>query len=135
LAFCVGRGLTHFDRRRKAFLRWKNDFVQVYAKFIPEPLPRSVETVKVGVLDTGIDLNHPRIGVHKHKISGLYRLKEPWYIDLIGHGTHVAGLILDLIPDSELYVVKVTDDEKVSPENMARVSGALGSTESSFPHP
>jgi hypothetical protein len=63
--------------------------------------------------------------VHGDRISGHNWLRKPEserINDLHGHGTHIAGLILDLIPDSKLYVAKVTDGGDVDPEILARVS-------------
>lgn len=67
------------------------------------------------------------IEAHGNRISGHNWRKEPKTTklkDLHGHGTHIAGLILDLIPHSELYVAKVTDggDTACSPQTLAQAS-------------
>jgi|YNPMSStandDraft_1061717.scaffolds.fasta_scaffold01610_5 subtilisin family serine protease len=75
------------------------------------------KNVKVGVIDTGIDYNHPDL---KANYAGGYNAidssKTP--LDDNGHGTHVAGTIaavkdlkgvVGVAPDVKLYAVKVLD--------------------------
>jgi subtilisin family serine protease len=73
------------------------------------------DPVKVGVIDTGIDLSHPDL---KSNIKGGYNTIYPWKSpnDDNGHGTHVAGIIAALNnsigvvgvgPDIDLYAIKV----------------------------
>jgi subtilisin family serine protease len=119
--------LTYINYRRKAFSDWKDRFDQVYKHFIPDEPSISVPPVKIAVLDTGIDMENDYVEVHKDRVSGHDWLREPKskrLNDLHGHGTHIAGLMLDLIPHSELYIAKVTDGEDTKPETLARVSTA-----------
>ena len=71
--------------------------------------------VKVAVLDTGIDLDHPDLA---DNIKGNYNAINPTKSgdDDNGHGTHVAGIIagvdnaigvLGVAPEAHLYAVKV----------------------------
>jgi len=73
--------------------------------------------IKVAVLDTGIDLDHPDL---KGNVKGGYNAINPRksYNDDNGHGTHVAGIIAALdneigvvgvAPEASLYAVKVLD--------------------------
>jgi subtilisin family serine protease len=73
------------------------------------------DPVKVGVIDTGIDLSHPDL---KDNIQGGYNAIYPWKSpnDDNGHGTHVAGIIAALNnsigvvgvgPKIDLYAIKV----------------------------
>jgi subtilisin family serine protease len=73
------------------------------------------DPVKVGVIDTGIDLSHPDL---KDNIKGGYNVIYPWKSpnDDNGHGTHVAGIIAALNnsigvvgvgPKIDLYAIKV----------------------------
>ncbi len=96
LAETLPWGVDHIDA----------DIVQAYSKGAG---------VRVAVLDTGIDLDHPDLNVVNnvtfisHTSSG---------DDDHGHGTHVAGIIaaedndtgvIGVAPDAELFAVKVLD--------------------------
>ena len=69
--------------------------------------------VKVAVIDSGIDADHPAIGGH---VSGYVAITQGAdgiefdtapHGDLYGHGTACAGIIRSFAPDCELYSVRV----------------------------
>lgn len=75
------------------------------------------QSIKIAVLDTGIDLRHPDL---KENIKGGYNATDPRKSiqDDNGHGTHVAGIIaavdnkigiIGAAPEADLYIVKVLD--------------------------
>ena len=72
--------------------------------------------VKVAVIDSGIDANHPAIGTVDGYVAisdgpnGLEYDTSP-HDDLFGHGTACAGTIRALAPDCELYSVRVLDSK------------------------
>jgi hypothetical protein len=65
--------------------------------------------MKIAIIDSGIHPGHPHVG----EIAGAVEItlsgegQDP--IDLLGHGTAVAGAIREKAPDAELYAVKVFD--------------------------
>ena len=72
--------------------------------------------VKVAVLDTGIDYNHPDVYVY----GGADFTGSGGYMDRNGHGTHCAGIIaareyrgqtVGVAPRANLYAVKVLGDD------------------------
>lgn len=72
--------------------------------------------VKVAVIDSGIDANHPAIG----KVNGYVAITEgpngpefdtSPHEDLFGHGTAGAAIIRALAPECELYSVRVLDNK------------------------
>lgn len=71
------------------------------------------EGVKIAIIDTGVDVNHPDL---KHAIKASIDLRNQTtnVIDEYGHGTHVAGLIAGVktgvAPEAELYIAKVLDE-------------------------
>lgn len=77
----------------------------------------TVDPVKVAVVDTGIDTNHPDLtGNLKGGMSAVSYTRS--YNDDNGHGSHVAGIIaavnnsigvIGVAPAADLYAVKVLD--------------------------
>ena len=71
--------------------------------------------VKVAVVDSGIEPNHPKIGPIAGGV-GLYALAEGGiqrgddFSDRAGHGTACAGIIRKLAPAAELYGIRVFDE-------------------------
>lgn len=87
------------------------------------------EVVKVAILDTGLDESHPDFAFARSRPqkSGIKPVgSEPTQrsrikgrnnlcgdgdagdvTDVDGHGTHVAGIILQLAPRAELYIARV----------------------------
>ena len=72
------------------------------------------EGVKVLVIDTGMDENHPELkGKVKYGINMFEKTND--ITDMYGHGTHVAGLIAGnktgVAPNVDLYIAKVLDEK------------------------
>jgi len=77
--------------------------------------------VKVAVIDTGIDYNHPTLKPNiKGGFNAVDQSKSDDFMDDNGHGTHVAGTIAGagdargvsgVAPEAALYGVKVLDAE------------------------
>lgn len=75
--------------------------------------------VKVAVLDTGIDYNHPDLaGNYKGGTDIVFRDADPFDDSTYSHGTHIAGIIagrenglgvIGVAPEAEIYAVKVLD--------------------------
>lgn len=72
--------------------------------------------VKVGILDSGLDLKHPmmqgvrgRIKTCGTFLNRKYEDCEP--ADPFGHGTPVSWVINDTAPDAELHFIRVLSDE------------------------
>lgn len=74
----------------------------------------SQERLKLAILDSGYDANHryfsnePRIKAIKSWVTG------PAYHDNCGHGTHIAGIILNLTINVDLYIARITDSHDIS---------------------
>ncbi|MCK5505091.1 MAG: S8 family serine peptidase [Thermodesulfovibrionia bacterium] len=75
--------------------------------------------VKVAVIDTGIDYNHPDLdGNFKGGYDFVFNDDDPFDDNSNSHGTHVAGIIaaeengigvIGVAPEADLYAVKVLD--------------------------
>lgn len=102
------------------YLKWKDDFKKVYDKFIEKPLQdRPKPPIKIAILDTGVDLNHPDMDARDTQIKRKYNWVSERYKKMVhddnGHGTHTAGLLLDYAPDAELYIAKIAENKPSSP--------------------
>lgn len=107
-------------------LEWSGDFAtdrltRVYSLPLPQPIKKwalagaTGKGVKVAIIDSGIDKDHPRVG----GISGAvvieadetadegFRAVEGDHDDLVGHGTACAAIIRMLAPEAEIYSVRV----------------------------
>uniref|UniRef100_A0A8H7N3M9 Peptidase S8/S53 domain-containing protein n=1 Tax=Bionectria ochroleuca TaxID=29856 RepID=A0A8H7N3M9_BIOOC len=110
---------------------FSRDFEQFHRRFI-RPLmskgDKKIQRVKIALLDTGIytghsDLQALRQRVMQYRKSQGFEQKEDQdpiklkesrpFIgdrirDTIGHGTHVACLLLKFAPDADIYIAKIT---------------------------
>jgi len=67
-----------------------------------------LETVLVAVLDTGIDADNTRLSVRIE--DNVTLIDNSGTADVCGHGTHMAGTITTIAPNSRLLSIKVADD-------------------------
>jgi len=73
---------------------------------------RPQRRVKVAILDSGIDYHH----MHFRDKTSRDRIidRQSWVddqpeSDSCGHGTHIAGTILSLVLNTDLYIGKITN--------------------------
>jgi hypothetical protein len=87
----------------------------------PPKYLRDARAVRIAVLDTGIDKEHPfiraalkekRIRMTESFVSGVDCTK-----DTFGHGTYIASLLLTVAPDAQLYVAKIATSEDIPPDH------------------
>lgn len=76
----------------------------------------NINNVIVAVLDTGLDSNHSwftnRIAIGGKNFSNSQSTTSYEYEDAEGHGTHVAGTVVDLTPSNvKILPIKVMDDD------------------------
>lgn len=82
--------------------------------------------LKIAVLDTGIDMRHPIIEDERSRIKDA----KTWhggcaYEDHNGHGTFVAGVLLDLTSNVDIFIGKVMNSETCeSRDHIAQVGSA-----------
>ena len=67
-----------------------------------------LETVLVAVLDTGIDIDNSRLAGRIVDSEDL--IDTSGVADVNGHGTHIAGTIATVAPNSRILNVKIADD-------------------------
>lgn len=87
-----------------------------------EPTP----PLRIGIIDTGVNPWHSHVrgeveGIHIFADGTGRILEDEDYRDQVGHGTAVAGILRQGLPEAELYVVRVFDAElKAYPSLVAR---------------
>ncbi|KAL8699783.1 MAG: hypothetical protein Q9201_005803 [Fulgogasparrea decipioides] len=83
--------------------------------------------VKIAILDTGIDLLHPLFKEHQDRIKECKSFYEHYKgdEDSCGHGTHAAGLLLDVASNANIYVARVFITGKESIGTADRIAKAI----------
>jgi serine protease len=68
--------------------------------------------IKVGIIDTGIDFDHPALrGAYRGGYDFVHNDSVPEEETADAHGTFVAGVVLQVAPDSEIYALKIFGKE------------------------
>ncbi|KAJ5185902.1 Peptidase S8/S53 subtilisin/kexin/sedolisin [Penicillium cf. griseofulvum] len=111
----------HFTEGGNNYYHWRQRFKDVYEKYTTQP-PN--DRVKIAILDTGIDYTHPDVDACVEQVKGEYNWTNEKFVkrvdDYNGHGTFIAGLLLEYAPDAELYISKVSDGRPCSPSIIAK---------------
>ena len=69
-----------------------------------------VKKVRIAIVDSGVSYPHPGITGKKPKgIAVLNRTITDDYDDNMGHGTAIYGLIHQLLPEADIFIVKIFD--------------------------
>lgn len=89
-----------------------------------------MKRIKIAILDTGIDKNHPDIAARwSERIKGWRSWIRPDDAseDVSGHGTHAASLLMTAAPEADLYVARIAKDSKSSmdPRDVAQVDSDI----------
>lgn len=102
------------------------------AGLFPDESLKYTSKPKIAILDTGIDPSHPFIAnlwSKKNHSAGeeryfdfLSETESNTMQDEFGHGTHVAGIFLQLVPFADLYVARVFRNDEMDEESTARVA-------------
>ncbi|QSS56158.1 hypothetical protein I7I53_04302 [Histoplasma capsulatum var. duboisii H88] len=97
-------------QKMESLIRFREDILPYSAT------NRDLQPVRIAIIDTGVDTNHPYIShgyapernepanVEFRDYSGA---ASPVPIDEDGHGTFIAGILLQLAPNSELFVARI----------------------------
>jgi hypothetical protein len=122
---------------------WLKDFHSKTSALFKDSQLNNIARTKIAVLDTGIDATHPYISARwkRPSVSKSGKLLvDQGYVDFLpeskagkgpidtfGHGTHVAGIILQLAPGAELHIARVfeggsfdANTDKDAPKRVAK---------------
>ncbi|RMJ18506.1 hypothetical protein CDV36_001784 [Fusarium kuroshium] len=127
-------------RMRSDWTKWLKDFKTFRQQILPDVVdPENQQRVRVTVIDTGIDGSQPYIRSMGWR-SDDKNAGEPLFYDFVqpdsahgthdpidedGHGTFIAGLLLQLAPDIELSVARIGATRE-SIQNDAQVGKKIG---------
>jgi Subtilase family len=118
--------------RERAADEWVETFSTTMAGLFPDESLKFACKPKIAILDTGIDPSHPFIAAlwsKKRHSAGeeryfdfLSETESKTMQDDFGHGTHVAGIFLQLVPFADLYVARVFRNDKIDEKSTVRVA-------------
>ena len=64
-------------------------------------------TVRVAVVDSGINPDHPHVAQVKGGVFFDKGIESPDFVDRLGHGTAVAAVIHEKAPKADIYAVRI----------------------------
>ncbi|ROW09898.1 hypothetical protein VPNG_06356 [Cytospora leucostoma] len=113
-----GQGITDSDRKNSDM--WKEMFKDLITPNNEDPNPIKVAVLDSGIYDKHIDFqDEERI---KEKLSFIDG--ETWS-DHLGHGTHIAGIYMELTTNVLLYIGKITNTREVSTASGSAMAKAI----------
>lgn len=81
--------------------------------------------LRVAILDTGVDINHPEIFGDERIIERKSWTGTSADEDTSGHGTHIASTILSLTSNVDVFIAKITDSNVLEDtDRISEVGGA-----------
>lgn len=125
--------ISDYNSSHRASDDWLNGFKKVI-RACNEEYSASAPRVKVALLDTGIDMGHDffdgeypdgSIKSIRSWVDGGRGVETPHGGDECGHGTFVANLLLELNPNIDLYVARVTKSGNFEGDFASEVADAL----------
>ena len=110
--------VLNVDSSDKASDSWIAEFCRNRKGTFPAGIAEGLKKVKIAIIDTGLDGEHPSVlenwtnpNFHTRYKNFLSddssEISEIDPEDTCGHGTYVAGIILQLAPDAELCIARV----------------------------
>ncbi|RSL98206.1 hypothetical protein CDV31_012691 [Fusarium ambrosium] len=100
-----GIGINTDRRRYEKTRKWMKDFKNLCMEL---DIGLSGERLRVAILDSGIDYCHSDLYKDSRIKDMVSWVDEEPGVDTCGHGTHIAGIILSLTENVEIYVGKIT---------------------------
>ncbi|RTE69939.1 hypothetical protein BHE90_015668 [Fusarium euwallaceae] len=104
-----GIGINTDRRRYEKTRKWMKDFKNLSMEL---DIGLSRERLRVAILDSGIDYCHSDLYKDSRIKDMVSWVDEEPGVDTCGHGTHIAGIILSLTENVEIYVGKITMSRK-----------------------
>ncbi|KAH7469509.1 hypothetical protein FOMA001_g14601 [Fusarium oxysporum f. sp. matthiolae] len=108
------------EAETEKYRTWRSEYEDVYKTFVGDYIDqKSTQPVKIAILDTGIDRDHPFLELYEDNMKGkknFHNASQKNVPDTNGHGTFAANLILDYARDAHLYIIKIADKKNATPD-------------------
>ncbi|KAH8599217.1 hypothetical protein B0O99DRAFT_591086 [Bisporella sp. PMI_857] len=128
-------------RAAKEFQSLMEEFTRTHIQSLRDEKPLKIPShwkskIKIAVIDSGVKKSDPRIrgAFRKGQIQDCRNFLPPgaggWvdpktYDDDLGHGTHIVCLLLEMAPEAELYVAKVSTGPYIMKSRLYCVEEAI----------
>jgi len=89
-------------------------FQKLVKKHLGKDPVKDHERLKLAILDSGYDANHSYFHDELRIKDKMSWVQGPADDDRSGHGTHIAGIILDLTSNVDLYIGRITEKRNIS---------------------
>ncbi|RSM19538.1 hypothetical protein CDV31_001698 [Fusarium ambrosium] len=112
----------------KGYLSDLAESTKRYIKPLTQDTPNERRPIKLAIIDSGIDLDNPRIRARKEQIGDTRNWtsdKPDECDDGCGHGTHVTRLILEVAPAVKVYIAKVSQRKKLDSKVSGQIAQAI----------
>ncbi|RTE85326.1 hypothetical protein BHE90_000079 [Fusarium euwallaceae] len=112
----------------KGYLSDLAESTKRYIKPLTQDTPNERRPIKLAIIDSGIDLDNPRIRARKEQIGDTrnWTSDQPDECDDgCGHGTHVTRLILEVAPAVKVYIAKVSQRKKLDSKVSGQIAQAI----------
>ncbi|KAF1924938.1 uncharacterized protein M421DRAFT_424355 [Didymella exigua CBS 183.55] len=115
------------EERRRETAKWIKDFKALRRKY--KTNRNSHSKLKIAILDSGLDMTHEKVldelEIEHDRIKYESFVEGGIMRDECGHGTHVAGIILNLTTQTKIYVAKVMSSAKAREAEEASVRSSI----------
>jgi hypothetical protein len=122
-SICNDQAEAHKWLRSESCMGMVNTFMGCYRR---SPLQQK-HMVKIAILDTGIDLDHPLLKKYRDnkQVAGIFCrdfvTKEDPIQDSTGHGTHCAHVILKICKTARIYAARVFESDEIDEHGSTRI--------------
>ncbi|KAH6853205.1 hypothetical protein B0I37DRAFT_409397 [Chaetomium sp. MPI-CAGE-AT-0009] len=102
-----------------------DNWIERFLYIVDSNVPATSAHLKVAVLGTGIDLDHPDLYDEDRIQSTRSWVSSAPIVDSNGHGTHIVSTILSLTRNVDVYVAKISEGNSDTLESVDYVAEAI----------
>ena len=94
--------------------QYKSRFLRLVESHLDEDDVPEQQRLKIAILDSGFDSEHSYFYEDLRIKDAQSWVQGPPNEDTSGHGTHIAGIILDLTRNADIYIGRITETKNLS---------------------